>query len=304
MELSPTLRTADGFELIGLSCLRQIRENELRLRHNDAQALHQLRVGFRKLRAAISLFKKLLKDRQSAEIATELRWMTQQLGLARDYEVFLRDVRTLKATGAAGEASLEQLEALLGKLHEAALTHARSSIDDGRYHNGLDRIASWLVSGGWATSPDERQRRRRDGSLRRFARKVLKRRAKKLIAGLTRIEQLDAPRRHRLRIAVKKLRYGVEFFAGLFPEAAHERKRFNKHLKELQEALGRLNDINVHEQLAPELLAHAAHENPSVGREAFALRIVASREAAQVSNLTRAATQGGARLAKDAHFWA
>lgn len=302
LELSPGVRAADGFELIGISCLRQIAANEPRLRRNEDEALHRLRVGLRRLRAALSLFKKLLRDPQSAAIQGELRWMTQKLGPARDYQVFLDDVRALRADAARGDAGLEQLETLLSELHARALARARRHIDDERYRHGIEHVTRWLVSGDWATNSDRRQRRRRRQSLRRLARKVLKRRAKKLIAKLGRVERLNARRRHRLRIAVKKLRYGVEFFAGLFPDAVRERKRFNKHLKALQDALGRLNDISVHQRLAPELLHHAKRRRTEPAMSA--LSILASREAAELSLLTRAAAHRRERLANDAPFWA
>jgi CHAD domain-containing protein len=59
------------------------------------------------------------------------------------------------------------------------------------------------------------------------------------------MEQLDAPERHKLRIAVKKLRYATGFFACLFnhPKTKKARKYFEKELKALQSALGKLNDM-------------------------------------------------------------
>jgi len=59
------------------------------------------------------------------------------------------------------------------------------------------------------------------------------------------IEALDAQRRHKLRISVKKLQYACEFFAGPFDgrKRATQRKYFAKILKNLQGSLGDLNDI-------------------------------------------------------------
>ena len=57
----------------------------------------------------------------------------------------------------------------------------------------------------------------------------------------------DAEARHEVRIAIKKLRYGSEFFGSLF----HRRKSKNRQrkalriLEDLQESLGALNDIAV-----------------------------------------------------------
>ena len=52
---------------------------------------------------------------------------------------------------------------------------------------------------------------------------------------------LPAPDRHRLRIALKKLRYSAEFFAALYPKAAV--RAWLEPLKDLQDMLGHLNDV-------------------------------------------------------------
>ncbi len=56
------------------------------------------------------------------------------------------------------------------------------------------------------------------------------------------MERLDDRRRHKLRIAVKKVRYAAEFFESLFGRRGGYRKCL-KALERLQEVLGRLNDI-------------------------------------------------------------
>jgi CHAD domain-containing protein len=51
--------------------------------------------------------------------------------------------------------------------------------------------------------------------------------------------------RHTLRIRAKRLRYGTEFFAGTFDGQTSEKRRSDSlsALKDLQDALGGLNDI-------------------------------------------------------------
>ena len=46
----------------------------------DAEALHQMRVALRRLRAAISLFSDMLTDRQTEALKTEFKWITGELG--------------------------------------------------------------------------------------------------------------------------------------------------------------------------------------------------------------------------------
>ena len=60
--------TRDGFKAIGRACLRQIVGNEPALLKGDPEGVHQMRVGLRRLRAALSLFADILPDPQTAAI--------------------------------------------------------------------------------------------------------------------------------------------------------------------------------------------------------------------------------------------
>jgi CHAD domain-containing protein len=85
------------------------------------------------------------------------------------------------------------------------------------------------------------------------------------------LRDLEATKRHKLRIKAKTLRYAMEFFAGLFPDGdnAKRREAALSSLKDMQDELGALNDLAQREALAdrhdlgPEaakLLAADAHE--------------------------------------------
>jgi CHAD domain-containing protein len=77
------------------------------------------------------------------------------------------------------------------------------------------------------------------------------------------LAQVDEEARHSLRIQIKKMRYATEFFDTVFP--GHKRKkRFGVAIQELQESLGRLNDLATARLLAPnlskELSPHSSEE--------------------------------------------
>ena len=58
--------------------------------------------------------------------------------------------------------------------------------------------------------------------------------------------------RHELRIRFKKLRYGTEFFASLFP--GREVDRFRNVVARMQDLLGQLNDVAVAQHVLNDLL--------------------------------------------------
>jgi triphosphatase len=73
------------------STLRHITANETAVQRSDSEGVHQMRVGLRRLRAAISLFSKLFGDKQTERIKSELHWLRRgELSPARDLDVYER----------------------------------------------------------------------------------------------------------------------------------------------------------------------------------------------------------------------
>ncbi len=66
------------------------------------------------------------------------------------------------------------------------------------------------------------------------------------------LRSLTPPERHRLRIAIKHMRYATEFFAGVFGEKSAT--RFVSKAADLQDALGELNDAANAARLVSELV--------------------------------------------------
>jgi CHAD domain-containing protein len=77
--------------------------------------------------------------------------------------------------------------------------------------------------------------------LRRLLRRRLQRWHARACADATGFAELDDEGRHRLRKRLKRLRYGIEFSAGLFD--AERLRQGLKPLKQAQQVLGELNDL-------------------------------------------------------------
>ncbi len=116
------------------------------------------------------------------------------------------------------------------------------------------------------------------------------------------LARLDAARRHKLRIHAKKLRYAAEFFASLFSskQARKRRKQFLRALEGLQDALGDLNDIAVHEK---RIAAVGHRHRRSDPNRLFAAGLLTGREDARMEAAVTAATDAYAELAKVKLFW-
>lgn len=100
------------------------------------------------------------------------------------------------------------------------------------------------------------------------------RRHKKLLKRGRGLVELDNERRHRARIAAKKVRYATEFFSSLFSRRAV--KHYISALSELQDDLGWRNDIVVADGLLKSL---TASKPETASGAAFARGYFASRAA-------------------------
>jgi hypothetical protein len=103
--------TADAFRIIARSTLRHITANETAVQMSDSEGVHQMRVGLRRLRAAISLFSKLFGDKQTERIKSELNWLeTGELSPARDLDVYERGTVEPLRRAAPATRGMKELE--------------------------------------------------------------------------------------------------------------------------------------------------------------------------------------------------
>jgi inorganic triphosphatase YgiF len=68
-----------AFRTIVRSTMRHFADNADAVRARDAEGIHQMRVGLRRTRAAISLFAELLPQARTEAIESELKWLTGEL---------------------------------------------------------------------------------------------------------------------------------------------------------------------------------------------------------------------------------
>jgi CHAD domain-containing protein len=229
--------------MIARSCLSQIIRNEALLRRrDDSELLHQMRVGFRRLDAAISLFKPMLRDRDSDAIRAELRWAGKRLATVRDLDVLIARLRKADEK----DMSLPVL-AEAERLRGEAIASLLETLSKPRFMRTILKTATWIESGRWLKRRKPAIRAARELPAQTRATQEFSRRWQRIRKDARRMADLDGKARHKLRIRIKKLRYGVEFLATLFPgvPARKNRKAMLDLLEGLQDVLGKLNDIEV-----------------------------------------------------------
>ncbi|MEC5216558.1 triphosphatase [Actimicrobium sp. GrIS 1.19] len=244
LDLSRPMGVMQAFRAIVGNCLTQIQSNAPGVvAMQDVESLHQMRVGLRRLNSALGLFNSLrpLPD----GIQQELDWLGTQLGPGRDWDVLvestLPDVISAVPDAALGEVAT-------AAQNEARLKHrdAAAAVDSQRYHRLLLQLARWMQDSDM-DDPDRGQSQQ----LQAFARRVLKKNQRRLARRGNQVRGTDVRASHRLRIAVKKMRYAVEFFQSLYP--ARRLRQYRGRLTDLQEQLGWYNDVTVADKLLEQL---------------------------------------------------
>ena len=240
LDIKPEATIAEAFRAIAMNCLRQIIVNEPAMCAGRAEALHQMRVGLRRLRAAISIFADVLAESGEERIKTELRWITRELGPARDLDVFAADVLEPLQAAHPNDESVGVARRDFEERRKTAYARAAGSVRSHRFRNALLDVAEWVEVGAWGSKETALR-----GSIAEHAAKELARLRKQINKRGGDLRHRSAHQRHRLRIRAKRLRYATEFFASTFPGDTNVRRRAESlsALKDLQDALGGLNDL-------------------------------------------------------------
>jgi inorganic triphosphatase YgiF len=298
---------AQAFRAIAMSCLHQLMANEPAMLRGDAEALHQMRVALRRLRAALSLFSDMIADTKVEEIKSGLKWMAVALAPARDLEVFAKEAVEPARRRHRGDPGMSELEATVARHEAAALDRAKAAIVSRRFRMQTLATAEWIESGPWTKARSPAVARLREQPLHKHARQELSRRWRKIAKKGRILRELSTRQRHKLRIAVKKLRYGVDFFAGAFPghKAKKRRKDFAQALKMLQNALGSLNDVAVRDKLGADLASAGTSRSQRTAsrRQAFAAGLVVGEQDARVEELLADGIEALHDLRQTAPFW-
>jgi CHAD domain-containing protein len=163
-------------------------------------------------------------------------------------------------------------------------------------------VAAWLEAGQWTAPRHDLVRDQGDLPISNFAAEQLARRWRKVRKKGRALAKLDARSRHKLRIQTKKLRYATEFFASLFTgkQAVKRRKQLLPALERLQDGLGDLNDIAVHEERIAAMGSRGQSSNPS---RVFAAGLLTGREDARIETAMTTAIQAHSDFAKVRPFW-
>jgi CHAD domain-containing protein len=227
-----------AFRVIARSCLEDLTANHQATCASDPAALHEMRIALTRLRTAITFFSPMAVDASSKRLKRELKWLNARLGAARDVDVA---VERLEATARLAPQlnSDDRFWAQKSADSHRDLARALGSV---RYRRLIKSLSAWIENGPWSLAGDKHVEKRRACPIVRYSARKLTQWHKKLLKRAGRLETMGPTKRHRLRLANKRLRYSIEFFAGLLSGKTVSMHATLKHLRKAQQSLGELND--------------------------------------------------------------
>lgn len=251
VDLHRGMAAEDALAVILRRCLAHLLANEAAARAGKEEGVHQMRVALRRLRVALQLFRSMLPEVERSWVSGEVKWLASALGRARNWDVVNGLIRRVR-TGMVDDRDLAALGHATERERRRAYDALRDVLATRRYTQFTLGLMGWIETRAW----------RRPGALEtsilqvsivgKLADEVLERRYRKARGRARNFDRLGTVGRHRLRIALKKIRYAAESFASIYANKAVH--RYVKHVETLQDGLGQLNDIASSERLLRNLV--------------------------------------------------
>jgi CHAD domain-containing protein len=206
----------------------------------DPEAIHDLRVASRRLREGLAIFGHCFRKRQLAPLRKELKVLTTMLGEIRNTDEAILFFSNLveqcdTASAGAGMKIVATLQTKRAK-EQRELKRELKKIDPGSLLGRIDDFCS----NPRIFNPDAR------GLFQPISDSLLEAvavREKAILELLPEASvEMNVSAQHRLRIAVKHFRYRLEFLA---PLASDDYRKVYSAIKEYQEVLGHMHDLDV-----------------------------------------------------------
>jgi CHAD domain-containing protein/adenylate cyclase class IV len=217
---------------------------------NDIEALHNMRVATRRMRAAYQISADYLDAEQMAPFLKGIRRTARVLGAVRDLDVFWEKTEDYLVTLPVHEqTALESLREVWTGQHKIAREEMLNYLNSKRYRRFKEKFARFLQQPNAGTLPTTTKK---GFPLPNRPREIIPIAIYQRLAEVQAYDpfvtasNMPAEYLHQLRIACKGLRYTLEFFQDVLgPEA----KKLIQQLKKLQTHLGDLQDAVVASKL-------------------------------------------------------
>jgi triphosphatase len=307
--LPPDVKVADAFRLTVVQCRWHIAANAtVFIETREPEAIHQLRVGLRRLRVALTSFGGEFRSPEFEAVRLRAKEIAQQLASARDLDVFVSE---LLEPVAGANGSQEAFSVLRRRAYDArhkSFGDAFIAISGPRLRMLMRDMADITDGRGWRFPPHQGggpliDLQAYQTPAEAVAERILAHRYRQACKRARHLERLSSPERHALRIELKKLRYTAEFFVPFFDPA--QAKKFLGRLARMQDVLGAVNDVAVAKSILEKLVSFPEGDDPlSASELSFAAGLVYGWHLERATHKWREAMSRWKKFARTRVFWA
>ena len=249
----------DAVTAVISNTLAQFTANWACLRETDEpEAIHQMRIGLRRMRCALSIFNRALPNAGFGTLRDDAGRLASAFGPVRNADAIRISVLQGPLVSADCPENSDVLRGVMEKRRIAGYASAHSEIESLAATVFVLNVQSLLARDDWreippGVKPKMPTRKFFKAELSRLRARVLKR---------GKVASASDQARHKLRIALKNLRYGVDLF-DLFG-SGKRRQVYKKRMSALQDLLGMRNDIVVAKTYLKELRVETGPEAEQV----------------------------------------
>ncbi|MFI6097666.1 CHAD domain-containing protein [Lentzea sp. NPDC051213] len=209
-----------------------LQNQDPRVRRNEDDAVHQLRVATRRMRSALQAFGKIVDRERTRELTDELKWLAGVLGNSRDLEVlrmrFEDGLHSLPPEVVLGDVDA-RLTRHFAPLEAKAHKESVAALDDKRYFALLNAIDALLADTPFTALAS--------GKAKEVLPKLVEKARHRLdvrVETALKTKDNDEPL-HEARKAAKRLRYSAEVAE---PALGKHATALRKRAKDVQTLLG------------------------------------------------------------------
>ena len=296
--LEPSMSVETVLQTVTRECVGHLFRYEPLAVSGDAAAVHQMRVALRRLRSVLSAVKSMLPVEQYRWLQGELKWLAVTLGPVRDWDVFAGNLIAPVQLALSEKVNLKQLAEAAKQRRKEVYNAAMEAIGSRRYVELLLKLNRWFMARSWRDQSASERSAPLFAAIANVAAPLIDRRWRQARKRSKRFAELPQEERHGVRIALKKLRYMIEFLGSLFDVG--EVDALMRRLKLLQEGLGHFNDVYTAQRLIEKLVSPAGDDIAEICGQAG---LVVGWHFRELTNLERRLRRDVRRFRDAKPFW-
>jgi inorganic triphosphatase YgiF len=202
---------------IGRSCLTHLLLwNEPAALADQPEGIHQMRVAVRRLRSVLSALEEVLPADHFRWTLDELKQLAGALAPARNWDIFSANLLRPVQRALPLEHELIYLAEAVEQRRRTAYDDAKQAILSRQHTAAMLKLARWFEDRGWRDQLLSEQGALLFACIGDVAPGLIERRWRQSRKRSKQFDELTPAQRHKLRIALKKLRYTIEFLQSLF----------------------------------------------------------------------------------------